>query len=195
MARKSERTDTPNNFRIFGPFKLQFIKGTSTLDSDLSKAFAIAEIRKFYSTDNLDQKGGCYIFAMRTGGRGAKEGTYSPWYVGQAKNLSLLEESLSSRNFDKFYNRIVARKHGTPVLFWIAKAAPGMINSLNKTEIDQMEQELIAWAAHRNHELMNTQHRPRFTFRIEGLPLSAQSHARAKKGPAAKVAKMLGVAS
>jgi len=195
MAKKSNQTSELNEFKIFGPFKLQFIKGTSTLDSDASKTAVIAEIDKRYPKDNLDRKGGCYIFAIRTGGKGAKGGTYSPWYVGQAKNLSLLEESLSTRNFDKFYSRIAATKHGTPMLFWIAKAAPGMINSLDKNEIDAMEQELIDWAAHRNHDLMNTQHIPRLTFRIEGLPLSAQSHARAKKGPAAKVAKMLGVSS
>ncbi len=193
MAKRSRVATRQTEFKVFGPFKLQCHKGSTALDPIRSEQAVIADIRKRYPNDRLDEKGGCYVFAIRTGGRAARGGAYLPWYVGKAVRSALIDESLSSRNFAQHYVGVAAKTHGSPVLFWIAKAAPGMAKSLNVIEIGRMEKELIAWAAHRNRQLLNKHHNTALAFRIEGVPLTAQSHPRARRGPAAMLAKMLEV--
>ena len=185
MPRGTDQTSSRNQFRVFGPFELRYLKNSkSTLDAEGSEVAIKEQIRRDYPNDNLTVKGGCYVFAIRTGGKGAKGGSYMPWYVGKAFKTSLLDESLNSEKYKKCYFKVAATEHGTPVLFWIAKAMPGHKNLLDKDEIRQMEQELIKAAALRNPRLMNKHHNGQLPFEILGVPLGAQSHPRAKKGAA-----------
>lgn len=195
MPLKTEITDA-NEFAVFGPFKLKYLPGTTNLCQIRSTESVLDQIKRDYPHDNLESKGGCYIFAVCKGGKGAKGGSYKPLYVGQSvgrvRRHPLIKESLSDRNFIDIYNKH-APKHGTLVLFWIAKAAPGMVKSLNKREIANMEAELIRWATHVNPSIENARLLPALSFKIKGLPLTAQCHHKAKRGPARIVAKMLGV--
>jgi hypothetical protein len=183
--------DGRNVFRVYGPFELAFVKGSRLLDSEESARRIAEDIGRRYSCDNLERKGGCYIFAIRTGGRGKKGGHFVPWYVGKAKKQPLLKESLNHRNFNQFYSKVAMNEHGRPMLFWIAKAAPGHVAALNANELRLMERELIAYAFECNPGLKNSHHRARLTFKIEGLPLSGQDHPRERSGPAKQLAAML----
>ncbi len=182
---------TGNNFKVFGPFKLKFLKGTKTLDASATERAIESQIKRQYPNDNLDSKRGCYVFAIRRSGGGASSGSFMPWYVGKAVKSPLLKESLDSEKYKKCYVKVAATEHGTPVLFWIAKAAPGKKNSLNKGTIGKMEKKLIAAAALRNPALMNQHHNKPLPFEIAGVPLDAQTHPRAKKRAAAWMWRML----
>ena len=156
----------------------------------------VRTIEREYPHDNLLTKKGCYIYAIRTGGRGQKGGAFTPWYVGKAHKQSLLKESLSPRNFNDIYSVAFDRViRGTPVLFWIAKASPGQKEAANAGMIADMEQALIWHAVDCNPELLNIKENPRlFSFEIAGVPLVAQHEVRtASQGPARQVAKMLGL--
>jgi len=180
-----------NSFKVFGPFNFRLHKGTKTLDADATEAAIKAQIEREYPKDNLDIKGGCYVFAIRRSGGGMKGGTFMPWYVGKAVRSSLLKESLDSDKYKKCYVDIAVTMHGTPVLFWIAKAAPGQKNSLDKSAIGKMDKKLIETAALRNPNLLNKHHNKPLPFEIDGVPLGGQSHPRAKKGAAAWMWRML----
>ena len=147
---------TGNNFKVFGPFKMKYLKNTKTLDASATERAIKSQIKCQYPKDNLDSKGGCYVFAIRRSGGGASGGSFMPWYVGKAVKSSLLKESLDCEKYKKCYFKVAATEHGTPVLFWIAKAAPGKKNSLNKGTVGTMERKLIAAAALRNQGLMTS---------------------------------------
>jgi hypothetical protein len=186
-------------FKVFGAFELSCVRGLRggvRLCSETTKDTIERTIKRDYPHDNLLTKKGCYIYAIRTGGRGQKGGAFTPWYVGKAHRQSLLDESLSDRNFNKIYSVAFDRvTRGTPVLFWIAKAAPGQKEAANAGVIADMEKALIWHAVDCNPELLNIVENPRlFGFEIAGLPLVAQHDVRtASKGPARHVAKMLGL--
>lgn len=191
--RRANGHRAPNVFRVFGPFKLHYLKGTSLLDPEQTEHAIRRQLKQAYPDDNLETKGGCYVFAVRTGGKRAKGGSYKPWYVGKAFRNSLLDESLHAEKYKKCYFRVAATEHGTPVLFWIAKALPGHKSALDKREIGDMERELIKLAAIRNPRLMNKHHNKPSTFQIIGVPLGAQCHPRARgqRGAAAWLSAML----
>lgn len=116
MKARISRASDQGQFKVFGPFELKFVKGTTTLDAEGSERAIMGQIKRDFPKDNIDVKGGCYVFAIRTGGKGAKGGSYMPWYVGKAFKISLLKESLHSDKYEK-YSKVAAKEHGTPVLF------------------------------------------------------------------------------
>lgn len=184
MKARISRVSDQNQFKVFGPFELKLFKDTTTLDAEGSERAITEQIKRDFPKDNLDVKGGCYVFAIRTGGG------YMPWYVGKAVKSSLLKESLEPEKYEK-YSKVAAQEHGTPVLLWIAKAAPGQKNSLDKREISVMEQQLVKAAALKNPNLINKHYNKPLPFEIIGVPLGAQNHPRAKKGSAAWMWRML----
>jgi hypothetical protein len=185
-------------FRVFGPFEVHSKKGArgpclcpATTAEKLQQ-----EIADRYPNENLLTKRGCYIFAIRTAGRGKLGGVYKPWYVGEAQKQPVVKEALNSDNFIKKYSKAFQKyQRGTPVLFFIAKQDPGMKVSINKRTVASMQTALIWHAADANGELLNIKENPSLVdFEIAGVPLVGHHHtAKVAKGPARDVAKMLGL--
>ncbi len=183
-------------YSVFGPFELVLVAGpTGTRESRKKSRREVKRlVEELYPEQpKLLKKPGCYIFALRTGGKGRLGGAFKVWYVGKSKR-PLYTESLTERNCD-MYRSIVDGQHGSPVLFWIAKAAPGHGSSSDKRDVEDMETALIYAASDQNHSLCNDMKNPRkYKFQIAGVPLVGQHDLRrASKGPAAQIAKMLGL--
>lgn len=172
-------------FSVFGAFDLVLYKGTGgrVIDPEASRRSIIEQLEQRYPGDNLHVKPGCYVFATRTGGRGAKSGCYFPWYVGKAKKQPLLKESLGNHQI-QHYGRVLA-DYGkcTPVLFWIAKSAPGHKKAVNDDTLTQMETRLIEYAYERNPQLRNDRSVPRLGFTIQGVPLMGRREGQAPGRP------------
>jgi len=197
VIRRIESTVDLTEFTVFGPFELVVSarKGGRAIDEAASREEILRTISARYPDDNLESKPGCYIFGMRTGGRGAISGSYKPWYVGKAKRQALLKESLGKHQLNHYHLAMTEYNRGTPVIFWIAKSAQGHRTSVNDSLLDQMETRLIEYAFEQNPGLRNDRKVPRLGFAIDGLPLMGQQHRRARRGEAAgDCARMLGVA-
>ena len=136
-------------FSVFGSFDLVLYKGTNgrVIDAEASRDSIEEQLKSRYPADpKLLGKPGCYVFAIRTGGRGGVDGCYLPWYVGKAKKQPLLKESLGNHQV-AHYNRVLADYGScTPVIFWIAKFARGHGKAVNDNMLDQMETRLIEYS-------------------------------------------------
>ncbi len=111
------------------------------------------------SDARLPEKKGVYVFAIRTAAG------YIPLYVGKTR-LNFKTECFNSANWGKYYEGLVHRAEGTPVMFLIhlpqRKGAP------NSTAIDEVETFLIQLASFKNPRLVNIQVNRR-KWSIEGL--------------------------
>ena len=93
---------------------------------------------------------GCYIFALGTA-------SPKPWYVGKTKR-SFRGECLNSYQ-RSIYNDVLARRNGTPRLFFLAKVTERGAFARGDTHhrnIDLLETTLIGALLQRNSELENT---------------------------------------
>jgi hypothetical protein len=102
--------------------------------------------------DGLPDACGCYVFAIRAG-----QG-YTPWYVGQSQQQSIIREAMNSDNLVK-YNEVLNGRKGTPILFLIplqtptgryAKQPDGSLPA-----VDFLERWLIAASLEKNPDLIN----------------------------------------
>lgn len=141
-------------FDIFGPYKVPRKKYGQT---KLITKDSIPMLQEAVNNDSLINGCGCYVFALR-----ASKG-YTPWYVGQASKMRLLDESMNSNNREK-YNKIIATHKGTPVMFYIPKLTKGgKLAKPTKKEngelkaVNFLEEWLIATALQKNPKLINQQ--------------------------------------
>jgi hypothetical protein len=185
-------------FSVFGAFELVLYKGSSgrVIDPEASRSSIEEQMDEQYPNDNLHLKPGCYVFATRTGGRGSKSGCYLPWYVGKAKKQSLLKESLGNHQI-QHYGRVLADyERCTPVVFLVAKSAPGHVKAVDDGMLTQMETRLIEYAFERNPHLRNDRKVPRLGFAIQGVPLMGRREGqnRGRRSDAARdFARMLNI--
>jgi hypothetical protein len=141
-------------FDIYGPYEVPRHQHGRARIITRNSLRGLAEL-----IDNEDMINGCgcYVFAMRAG-RG-----YTPWYVGQASKMRLLEESMNANNREN-YNRILLEQNGTPVIFYIPKLTNGNrfakptrnVNGQLKS-VNFLEEWLIATALQKNPKLINHQ--------------------------------------
>jgi len=110
--------------------------------------------------DHIAARRGCYIFAMR-----ASAG-YTPYYVGKTTR-DFRHEALSDRNLAHFITPILAGRPGTGVLFFLAE--PRKRGQANSRAINQLERELIEYAAMANPELRNKSGRREPRWGIRGI--------------------------
>lgn len=177
-------------YRVFGPFELVYARGFGgrSIDDKMSAKSLEEQIDEMYPDDNLKSKGGCYVFAIEC------RGALTPWYVGKAFRQELLKEALKPHQTKKYQQAINAGKRGKPVLFFIAKSAPGQKESMNDDHIVEMETRLTEIAVVANPALTNCHNRPRFGFVIDGVPLVGQVGKRGRRGAEAKCfATMMGI--
>jgi hypothetical protein len=183
------------SFRVFGPMDVPLLRRNG------GRVFCRKSVREHLRSAceqewpgmGLCSKRGCYVFAVRSGGRGARGGAFSPWYVGKAHRQSLLVESTSVDKIVKYQDALTRTSAGTPVLFWIAKSNPGHLKSIDGQVLSEMERFLIA-AAHRvNPDLLNCHNKPDFGFKIEGVAIPRRQGVGRPTRQAAAFASMLGV--
>jgi hypothetical protein len=141
-------------FDIYGPYDVPRTKyGKTKLITKDSISLLHSEI----DNEEVSNGCGCYIFALR-----ASKG-YTPWYVGQASKMRLIEESMNLHNREK-YNKITAAHKGTPVMFYIPKLTSGgkFAKPTKKANgelkaVNFLEEWLIATALQKNPKLVNRQ--------------------------------------
>ena len=153
------------NFDVFGPFEIPRIPSLTIIED---KKQAVGKVSKNADDENGEPKGkpglsnapGCYVFVMKAG-KG-----YTPWYVGKSvkPTWTIVEEALWPDKVNK-YNRLVAEKKGTPMLFIIPALTEGG-RFCKRTQnglpaVDFVEQWLIGQALNKNPELLNV-HYARF---------------------------------
>ena len=99
------------------------------------------------STQEIMEKQGCYIFALKAG-RG-----YSPWYIGKAtKNF---KQEVFALHKIKLYNKLLwDGKKGTPVMFFVMM--PGNLKKISTPVINNMEKFLIQSAVLKNPNVLNS---------------------------------------
>lgn len=138
-------------FRVEGPFEIPVMKGAMgrVIDKDARSRFW-----EQYAT--LGSEMGCYVFGIRAG-----KGIL-PVYVGQAKN-TFAQECLADHKLTH-YNAEIARRRGTPVLFFVAR--DGGTSGALETCLDHVEHFLIQVAVERNPELANVR---RVEWSIQGV--------------------------
>lgn len=129
-------------FRVEGPFKIPVMKGAAgrVIDKEARNLF-------WEQNANLGAELGCYVFGIRAG-----KGIV-PVYVGQAKR-TFAQECLADQKL-MHYNTELARRHGTPVLFFVA--LDGGTSGALETCLDHVEHFLIQLAVERNPHLANVQ--------------------------------------
>ena len=129
---------------IFGPIIIPSeINRKKKHISDLN----IAEFWKNPVSQNMTQKQGCYIFALKV----AKG--YSPWYIGKAtKNFK--KEVFALHKIKKYNDLLWSSKKGTPVMFFVS--LPANLIKIPVSVIDDMEKFLIQSAVLKNPNILNT---------------------------------------
>jgi hypothetical protein len=171
---------------VFGEFQLVVQRGPGgrVIDAVKSREYLEEQLQRRYPNQtNLLEKPGCYVFAIRTGGRGRRNGHYTPWYVGKAKKQALLKECLGKHQLDHYHRALTRYARCTPVIFWIAKTARGQKKAVDARLLSQMEAKLIEYAYGCNPELCNTHRIPKLSFVIQGVRLVGQEPQRAGGRP------------
>ena len=169
-------------FDVFGPYEIHRFTYRS---GKLITKESIAKLKVAVDKDNdsICAGCGCYVFAIR-----AAHG-FTPWYVGQASKMRLLDESMNPNNREK-YNKIIAKRVGTPVMFFIPKltkggqfAKPTKKESGELRAVNFLEEWLIASALQKNPGLLN-QKKTHFlkNLHVVGIfnPKPGESHARSQ---------------
>jgi hypothetical protein len=166
-------------FQVFGPFELAIAtrNGGRIICRETVRAKLQVDAEAAWPGMNIPSKRGCYVFAVRSGGRSSKGGAYRPWYVGKTGRQSLLVESTSSDKLVKYQDAMLRTKIGTPVLFFVAKPSPGKVRSIDQQVLASMERALIAAAHRANTELLNCHNRPSHAFYIKGVPIPDRTQA------------------
>ena len=142
---------------VQGPFDVIFTEGKAArMITPENKAAFIAELEKH----GVAEKHGCYVFALRS-----SKG-YTPWYVGKAAR-PLSQECMGSHQLAKYQHVFALGKKGSPVMFFVCPE--GTKKKVAKDVVDEVEDELIMFAAKRNEELLNIQKRADIGWSIQGI--------------------------
>jgi len=139
------------HFVTYGPFELP--RWNTLIDDD-------SEARDFFWSQSVEATApgladaiGCYVFSIRTGGGSL------PWYVGKTE-IGFRNECFQAHKL-KYYNKALAARVGSPVLFLIPKITPAnhrfAHRSTGNSDIEFLENYLIGRALVRNDGLMNKQ--------------------------------------
>lgn len=125
---------------------------------------------------------GCYVVCLRAG-KG-----YTPWYVGMAQKQSFDKECFNHKNITQ-YLKLIAKKKGTLVLFFLAKKTSDKKNSRfckptsrKYSDIEFLEDYFIGTALQKNPELLNQQ-KTRYlkNIQVPGFMNSPKGAARKKE--------------
>jgi hypothetical protein len=181
MAKKTPQASKPVELEVFGPFELQTEKVGKTRMVTMSAFDLVALAHQQYPKHAFDKKRGCYVFALRNG-RGSM-----PYYIGKAQSQELCKEALTPDKLTK-YNRQLAKKQGTPVLYFVASAREGD-NILAATVVKELERELIDFCYSANPDgIINSHHvaAARGRFRVAGVPWMGAGRAQGKPSKTAR---------
>lgn len=145
-----------SNFVVTDPFEVPI--------QELPRGVVIdeKELKKFWGGIKDRNSPGCYVFAIRSSGRG-----FMPVYVGKSEEQSLERESFNGRNLKSLNLELASRKKGKLYIFLVVQVKGK--GKWNKKEIGEIEELLIACAAEKNNELINSRLIPKPTYRIKGL--------------------------
>lgn len=145
------------DLEVQGPFDVIFTEGKAArLITPQDKAAFVAVMEKH----GVAEKHGCYVFALRS-----SKG-YTPWYVGKAAR-PLAKECMGSHQLNKYQQVFALGIKGTPVMFFVCPE--GTKKKVAKDVVDEVEDELIMYAAKRNEELLNIQKRAEIGWSIQGI--------------------------
>ncbi len=146
----------PLTFKVEGPFDMKVAKGPG------GKVVRAEEGREFFHRHRaLARRRGCYVFAVRGGGK--EGGSYTPWYVGRATK-SFVQECFADHKLSKYNECLIQYRKGRPVLFFIV--APPSKGKPPGNLIGKLETYLIQTAAAHNPEILNIKgtRKPRWTI-------------------------------
>jgi len=180
-AKKTSKESRPVELEVFGPFELATERVGTTRVVRMSRIDLVALAHSRYPKHSFDRKRGCYVFAMRNG-RGSM-----PYYVGKAHSQELCKEALTPDKLRK-YNEQLARKQGTPIVFFVASAREGD-NVLAATVVKELERELIDFCYSANPDgIINSHHvnAARGRFRVAGVPWMGAGRLQGKPSKAAR---------
>lgn len=144
-------------FDVFGPFKIHrySARHARIIRSEEGKTF-FQETR----VADLANRQGAYVFGVQAG-KGIR-----PYYVGKAEKTSFERECFTVDKIEK-YNRCLADRRGTPVMFFVALA--GRRSKSAREDIAKLEEFLIQTAVTANPELLNKRGTKRPTWSITGV--------------------------
>lgn len=134
-------------FSVEGPLQVGVLKGPGgrVIRSEEGTDF-------FRRHSTLGARRGCYVFAIRTGGKGATGGTMKPWYVGKATK-TFSQECFADHKLTKYNECLAMTKKGTPVLFLVT--APKGKGKPPTNLIAELEAFLIQAAMAQNENILN----------------------------------------
>jgi len=181
MREQAKREVKPVELEVFGPFELSVKKIGGTRVVEMTRKELIELAHRRYPRHNFAAKSGCYVFALRSG-RGSM-----PYYVGKAQAQELCREALTSDKLNKYHLQL-AKKSGTPILFFVASARPGD-NKLPASVVNELERELIDACCLANPEgILNIHHlaSARGRFRVAGVPWMGAGRTRGKPSTTAQ---------
>jgi hypothetical protein len=118
-------------------------------------------IKNLWGESKFGHRKGCYVFAVQ-----ASKG-FKPIYVGRASNSQFRSEVFNARNVKNVNLALLERKKGTLAVFLIVP--PITRGKVNKTQIAEVEEFLIAKAARKNKALLNLRNLPQDNWGIKGV--------------------------
>jgi hypothetical protein len=141
-------------FRVYGPFDMP------RTDSGLI-ASAASDRKEFWAAVEEEEEGlsgacGCYIFALRPAGGGAR-----PWYVGMTRSQAGFRgECFQPHKINAYYKAIAEYQKAIPQLYLIAKISPTRKAFVKPSanghdDVEELEDFLIGVAYSRNSSLLN----------------------------------------
>ena len=137
-------------FKITGGYKIPTCnKGNICIDKN--------KLDKFWNDNNMRDKKGIYIFAIRRG-----KGGILPYYVGKTK-VCFEKECFTPHKIEKYVN--ILGKTGTPLMYFV-------YTDTNKKSVSKviktLEKEMISWAYIRNPDILNEKEKQP-EWAIEGI--------------------------
>jgi hypothetical protein len=138
------------NFKIHGPFVVT-LTGAGLVDT------TPAVKRAFWDNapDGLDDAVGCYVFALRTSGRG----TPKPWYVGVTQS-GFRGECFEPHKINHYNTALGEYERAMAELTFVAKVTPARGDFAKPStngyaELEKLEEFLIGIAYAQNKRLRN----------------------------------------
>jgi len=152
--------------KVFGFFEIPFNKVGGT-----KKHISKENIREFWKTiknRKLENKQGCYVFAMKSKG-------CMPYYIGMTKNTNGFEkEAFEDNKVNKYNSFLVNGKRGTPVMYFVAP--DGNKKVVDSNDLKQIEKFLIQNGKLRNPDILNKHHAKIPDWEIDGVVRSGKGH-------------------
>jgi len=147
-------------FTVRGPFVLKTItKASGARQIDVTNFWKNGKI-----LSALRKRSGVYVFSVKP----PRTKTYTPYYVGQAKN-TFEQECFADRNLRKYESALNDYRKGAGVMFFLEHPR----TKVNEKQIKELEQYLIVLGYAVNEDIENDQNAKLPEWSIRGIVRSS----------------------